>query len=195
MNQKIAQIRRLLNRCTFEQRREIFEYLRKEFRIHPIEADLNTQAEIILEAISRDRSGLTFRMMRGVIAEAAFEIEVVKKLSGWIDTTPAGDLPYDFRLEDPYGPVRVQVKLQRSKQFKPVYACQARKQWSPDMYVVEMWKTRKGVDLATGEPTRFYKLGEFDILAVSMQPSTNDWSTYMYTNVGCSPAWKKPIDY
>jgi hypothetical protein len=74
---------------------------------------LNTEAEIILEAIQRS-GGLTLRMIRGVIAEAAFEIEVVEHLEGWRNVTPPGDLPYDFLLDDGQGAVRVQVKLQRS---------------------------------------------------------------------------------
>ena len=32
----------------------------------------------------------------GVIAEAAFNINVISNLEGWADITPNGDLPYDF---------------------------------------------------------------------------------------------------
>src|SRR5689334_20740994 len=93
------QIKHLLSLCTPPQRQEVMRSLREEFPIHPLEAQLNTQAEIILEAIQR-AGGLTLRMMRGVIAKAAFEIEVVERLPGWRNTTPPGDLPYDFHLED-----------------------------------------------------------------------------------------------
>ncbi len=49
------------------------------------------------------------------------------------------------------------------------------------MYVVETQRTRGGKDARTGEDTRPYRYGEFDILAVSMHPSTNDWTSFMYT--------------
>jgi hypothetical protein len=91
------QIKRLLSLCSPAQRQEIFRYLREEFPIHPLEVELNTEAEIILEAIQRSGE-LTLRMIRGVIAEASFEIEVVKHLEGWRNVTPPGDLPYDFLL-------------------------------------------------------------------------------------------------
>jgi hypothetical protein len=181
MTDLIHQIEQLLAICTSEQRRAVFQMLRKEFPIHPIETDLNTEAEIILEAFARDKTGLTFRMMRGIIAQAAFEIEVVQKLEHWQDDTPPGDLPYDFRLVDNYGSVMVQVKLQRSKEFRPMYANEAYRRFSSDLYVVETQKTRGGIDPVTGEGTRSYRFNEFDILAVAMHPSTNDWSKYMYT--------------
>ena len=60
----------LLEQCSSEERREIFKHLRKEFPIHPLEADLNTQAKVILEAMARS-SDLTMRGIRGIIAEAA----------------------------------------------------------------------------------------------------------------------------
>ncbi|MGQ4807878.1 hypothetical protein NKDENANG_01243 [Candidatus Entotheonellaceae bacterium PAL068K] len=77
----IEQIKRLLTLCSPAQQQEIFQYLRQEFPIHPLEAGLNTEAEVILEAIRRS-GGLTLRMMRGVIAEAAFDLDVVKRLEG-----------------------------------------------------------------------------------------------------------------
>lgn len=181
MTSQVEQILQLLQSCTTEQRRTVFEYLRKEFHIHSLEERLNTEAEIILEAIARDDTGLTFRMMRGVIAEAAFEIAVVEKLEGWNDTTPDGDLAYDFRLEDDEGPVRVQVKLQRSKAGKPMRANQGYRDLSSEKYVVETQRTRGGKDPVTGEDTRPYRFGEFDILAVAMQPFTNDWNKFMYS--------------
>lgn len=181
MSSKIDPILQLLQNCTAEQRRVVFAHLRKEFLIHPLEKRLNTEAEIILEAIARDDTGLTFRMMRGVIAEAAFEIEVVKNLTGWMNTTPDGDLAYDFRLEDDQGPVRVQVKLQRSKAGKPMKAKEGYRHLSAQMYVVETQRTRGGKDPVSGEDTRPYRFGEFDLLTVAMQPSTNEWNTFMYT--------------
>ena len=174
------QIKRLLSQCSPEQRHEIFRHLRKEFSIHPLEAQLNTEAEVILEAIHR-AGGLTLRMMKGVIAEAAFEVEVVERLHGWRNTTPAGDLPYDFRLEDDQGAVRVQVKLQRSKENRPMPANKANKRFPADRYVVETQKTRGGTHKKTGSSTRPYRFGEFDLLAVAMHPSTSRWDTFLYT--------------
>jgi excisionase family DNA binding protein len=181
MTDQINQIEQLLAACTAEQRLAIFQLLRQEFPIHPIETDLNTEAEIILEAFARDKTGLTFRMMRGVIAQAAFEIEVVQNLTGWQDITPTGDLPYDFMLADIAGAVKVQVKLQRSKEFRPMYANEAYRRFPADMYVVETQKTRGGTDVVTGKSTRSYRFNEFDIIAVAMQPSKLDWRSYMYT--------------
>ena len=176
----IEQIKRLLSLCSPAQRQEIFRYLREEFPIHPLEVELNTEAEIILEAIQRS-GGLTLRMIRGVITEAAFEIEIVEHLEGWHNVTPQGDLPYDFLLDDGQGAVRVQVKLQRSLVHRPMWAREAYRFLPGDMYVVETQRTRRGSDKRTGGSTRPYRFGEFDLLAVAMYPSTHEWNTFMYT--------------
>ena len=179
---EVEAIQRLLDRCTPEQRRRVFERLRAEFPIHPLEAKLNTQAEIILEAIDR-ASDLTLRGIRGVIAEAAFATDVVAQLRGWVDLTPPGDAPYDFLIDDGRGAVRIQVKLQRQRQQRPMLSEEApqRMQLPPGMFVVEVQRTRGGKDPRTGEDTRPYRYGEFDILAVSLHPSTNDWRVFRYT--------------
>ncbi|MGH8605358.1 MAG: hypothetical protein ACREXR_21985 [Gammaproteobacteria bacterium] len=176
---EIEQIKHLLSLCSSAQRQEVFRYLRKEFPVHPLEAQLNTDAEIILEAIHRS-GGLTLRMMRGVIAEAAFEIDVVERLERWSNITPPGDLAYDFLLDDGKGAVRMQVKLQRSVEHRPMKANEAYRFLPLDMYVVETQRTRRGSN-KTGGSTRPYRFGEFDLLAVSMQPSSNRWDTFMYT--------------
>lgn len=183
---EIEQIKELLSRCSAGQRRLIFEYLRAEFPIHPIEEKLNTRAEIILEAIDR-ASDLTLRGIRGAIAEASFEINVVKKLAGWEDTTPEGNFPYDFLLKDSAGSVRVQVKMQRLKDHRPMTANQAYRFLPSDQWVTETQRTRGGKD-GLGGDTRPYRYGEFDILAVSLHPSTNDWTAFMYT----IDAWLMP---
>lgn len=77
--------------------------------------------------------------------------------------------------------MRVQVKMQRSKEHKPMMARQAYQFLPADMFVVETQRTRGGKDPKTSEDTRPYRYGEFDILAVSMHPSTNSWATFMYT--------------
>ncbi len=180
MASRINEIKRLLERCSRDQRYEVFRALRAEFRIHPLEEKLNAQAEIILEAISR-ASDLTLRGIRGIIAEAAFAVEVVGQLEGWENTTPAGDHPFDFRLNDGNGDVRVQVKMQRLRAHRPMLANEGYKFLPSDMYVVETQRTRGGRDPRTNSDTRPYRFGEFDILAVSMHPSTNNWSRFMYT--------------
>ena len=108
----------LLDACSDDERKEIFQYLRKTIPIHAIEAKLNTQAEIILEAIDRS-SDLTMRGIRGIIAEAAFLVQVVTKIEGWEDITPPGNHAYDFLIRDAVGPVKIQVKMQRSERKIP----------------------------------------------------------------------------
>jgi len=169
---KKDEVIQLLEACNEQERLEVFQYLRKTIPIHAIEAKLNTQAEVILEAIDR-ASDLTLRGIRGIIAEAAFLVEVLGRTAGWKDVTPVGDAAYDFLIEDPAGRVSIQVKMQRSEAGKP----KVRK----GKYVVEIQRTRGGIDKATGQPTRPYRFGEFDIIAVSMHPSTNEWNTFMYT--------------
>jgi hypothetical protein len=180
MSDHLEEIKQLLASCNEQQRREVFHLLRREFRIHPIEEKLNVQAEVILEAI--DRAGdLTLRGIRGIIAEAAFLINVVGKLEGWKNITTAGDHPYDFLLTDGRGDLRVQVKMQRQKDQRPMPAREGYRFLPADMYVVETQRTRGGTDQRTGENTRPYRFGEFDILAVSLHPSTNDWTRFCYT--------------
>src|SRR5438046_1965614 len=86
MPDEVQPILEALARCTREQRKQIFDHLRLEFPIHEIEQKLNAQAEVICEAIHR-ASDLTLRGVRGVIAEASFEVSVVKTLRGWSNET------------------------------------------------------------------------------------------------------------
>lgn len=177
---EVDDIKLLLKRCNQAQRREIFDMLRVEFPIHALETKLNIPAEAILEAIDR-ASDLTLRGVRGVIAEIAFKLNVADKLKGWESDELQGDFPYDFLLRDRLGAVRVQVKMQRLKSGVPMMASQGYKRLPTDMYVVETQRTRGGKDPKTGEDTRPYRFGEFDVLAVSMHPSTRKWSSFMYT--------------
>jgi len=179
MPDEIQPIFEALSRCTKEQRKRIFDHLRLEFPIHEIEKKLNTQAEVICEAIHR-ASDLTLRGVRGVIAEASFEVSVVKNLPGWVDDTPPGDHPYDFLLRDENGAVRVQIKMQRQKAHRPMLASESYRRLPSDMYVVETQRTRGGKD-SMGKNTRPYKFDEFDILGVSMHPSSNQWDRFLYT--------------
>lgn len=167
-----------LKQLTSEERLELFKLLRKEISIHALEAELNTQAEVILEAMARS-SDLTMRGIRGIIAEAAFLVEVLQKLKGWRIGNIAGNAAYDFLIEDVVGRISIQVKMQRRERGVPLLR--------QEKFVVETQKTRGGRN-STGEETRPYRFGEFDILAVSLHPSTNDWSRFAYT-VG---RWLRP---
>ncbi len=167
-----------------EERQELFKILRKEFPIHDLETKLNTSAEVVLEAIARS-SDLTLRGVRGVIAEAAFKENIVNPLmeNGWTDNEIIGDQSYDFDLSDAAGHVKIQVKMQRQKAQRPMLASEANKKIFPNsshMWVVETQRTRGGID-NSGNATRPYRFREFDIIAVSLHPSTSDWSKFLYT--------------
>ena len=180
MNDQLEQIKQLLVSTSKEQRQELFRDLRREFPIHAIEQRLNAEAEIILEAISR-AGDLTLRGIRGMIAEAAFATKVVETLQGWKDITPSGNHPYDFVLTDGHGDIRIQVKMQRQKNHRPMMANEGYRLLPSDMYVVETQRTRGGIEPSSGADTRPYKFTEFDILAVSLHPSAGDWSRFLYT--------------
>lgn len=162
-----------------ELQRAVFRHLRKSIPIHPLEKEWNLQAEVILEAISRSPD-LSQRGIRGLIAEAFFEVEILPQLDGWSDTTPPGLHPYDFRLERKDASVRIQVKTQRKKSGRPMSANEGYRRFSKDKFVVETQKTRAGRD-QEGRDTRPYRFGEFDILAVCMEPSSGEWADFRFT--------------
>ena len=181
----LSKIKVLLAQCSRDERWELLRLLRQEFPIHDLERKLNTSAEVILEAIDRS-SDLTLRGVRGVIAEAAFKEYVVLPLvdRGWSDLPDTGNTAFDFLLETPtLFQAKVQVKMQRQKNQKPMRAIEANRRLfanAGDMWVVETQKTRGGKD-SEGQDTRPYRFRDFDILAVSMHPSTSDWSRFSYT--------------
>lgn len=177
---QVDEIKKALSECSEEEQRLIFDYLRLKFLIHPIERQLNTTAEVMLEAIAR-ASDLTLRGIRGIIAEASFKQNVVNHLTDWKDITPPGDGAYDFLLEDSIGKVSIQVKMQRLKAGQPMSAKSGYRFLSADKFVVETQRTRGGTDKKTNSDTRPYRFGEFDILAVSMHPSSGSWNDFMYT--------------
>jgi len=162
---------RLLERCTPEERVDVFRHLRKEIPIHALETDLNTTAEIILEAISRSND-ITQRGIRGIITELEFLTNVLQRLEGWRVVQIIGDAPNDFKIDDGNDEVGIQVKMQRREKGVALV--------KDNRAIVEVQRTRTGKN-ASGEPTRPYRFGEFDILAVSLHPSTNDWTKFMYT--------------
>jgi hypothetical protein len=183
MSDSLANLKRLLDACTTEEQAALLDYLRSRFPQHPLEKEWGVGAEVILSAISRS-SDLTKRGVRGIIAEAIFERQILTGLKGWEGVKFIDDRPYDFLIRsDASKPkeVRIQVKLQRMKKQQAMLASEANRHYPNDMYVVEVQKTRGGIDLQTNEDTRPYRFGEFDILAVNMHPSTKDWSKFLFT--------------
>jgi hypothetical protein len=174
-------MRQLLSRCTPEDEAILFRELRARHPIHEFERVIGAPAEMILEAVHRAPE-LTRRMLRGVIADAAFRTFVIPSIAphGWRDMTPEGNFAYDYKLADGAEPVTVQVKLQRSERGAPVVKNGTRYGCAGEVFIAETQKTRTGTD-GTDNQTRPYRYGEFDILAVSMQPSTGRWDRYMYT--------------
>lgn len=156
-----------------EDLRKLLHVLRTDHRLplHRLEDEFHTKAEVILESIAR-ATELTRRMLRGVIAEAIFKVEVIDNQPGWEDVSPDENSSADFILHDGQRPVRIQVKLQRRE--KGVAKTDG-KTW-----FVETQKTRNGKD-KEGTGTRLYHFGEFDILAVCMEPSTGRWESFMFT--------------
>ena len=187
-DQDLEAIRSLLARCTDEDRRAVFDDLRKTIQLHQLEVAFGAPAEVILEAIHRAPE-LTRRMLRGVVADAAFATMVVPSLRrrGWNDVTPEGNFSFDHKLADARGSVTVQVKLQRSEKGLPVVTTGSKYGLAAGMFMVEPQKTRSGTRRGIGDAseaakkTRPYRYGDFDILAVSLQPSCGDWSKFRYT--------------
>ncbi len=172
----------LLSKLSAAERAEVFAHLRQLIPIHKMEETLMAPAETILEAIARS-SDLTVRGIEGIIAESSFSVEIVPTLVGWKPVKFYGDVPYDELLTDGIGEeVKVQVKMQRRKNRKPLMASEVWKsrRWPSDYFVVETQKTRSGKD-ESGEDTRPYKFGSFDILAVSLGASKGRWSAFLYT--------------
>lgn len=177
----LATIHELLTQCSVEEQAALFRELRTRHLIHEFEEVIGAPAEMILEAVHRAPE-LTRRMLRGVIADAAFRQFVVLSLaeSGWRDMTPVGNFAYDYKLDDGAGPLTVQVKLQRSALGAPVVRRGKRFGFGDSVHIVETQKTRTGTD-GDANQTRPYRYDEFDILAVSMQPSTAKWDRFLYT--------------
>ncbi len=161
-------------------RQQILRLLRDHYglKIHPLESRWNTTAEAILEAI--DKSGdLTQRGIRGVLAEATFRTLVLpRQLPRWREQTFDGEQPYDLLLNDGAGNVRVQVKLQRREKGVPKLF-----RGKADHFVVETQRTRGG-KRPDAEESRPYRVDEFDLLAVCLHPSTQDWTRFIYCAVG-----------
>jgi hypothetical protein len=180
-NQKLQRVREIIEHCSEDEKDALFHELRQNRVIHEFERVVGAPAEMILEAV-HSAPELTRRMLRGVIADAAFRTFAVASLKQhkWQDVTPVGNFAFDYELDDGGGPITVQVKLQRSERGAPVVRDGSRFDFEGDVFIVETQKTRTGTD-GNDNKTRPYRYGEFDVLAVSLQPSTGAWDCYMYT--------------
>ncbi len=174
----------LIAKADESERKAIFQELRRQISLHPLEQEWGVPAEAILSAIGR-ATDLTKRGIRGILAESIFEQVVLPKLSsrGWKQLEITGDKPCDFHIAQGKTKLGIQVKLQRRQGGMPMeYPTIRRKTLvgAPARLVcVEVQKTRTGE--AGGVATRPYRFGDFDILAVSLQPSTGDWNRFIFT--------------
>ncbi len=184
MTKRTDEVLGLIAKTTAEERREILQNLRRGISLHPLEREWNVPAEAILAAISRSPD-ITQRGIRGILAEAVFEQSIIPALLaiGWEQLEIRGHQPYDFRLSKDRRQVGIQVKLQRKESGNPMEFPKSRREHlvkAPErLFCVEVQKTRAG--RASGEATRPYHFGDFDILAVSLHPSTADWKRFVFT--------------
>lgn len=99
-------------------------------------------------------------------------------------TPQRGNHSFDHGLRDAVAQVSIQVKLQRSAKGKPITTSGTQFGLAKGMYMVEVQRTRSGTSQGKqGEKnkTRPYRYGEFDIIAVSLQPSNGEWHSFRYT--------------
>lgn len=185
MTSNVDMIQEMIAACNAEEQVTILKYIRTKHNLHVLESTFGAPAELILEAIHRAPE-LTRRMMRGVIADAAFAKLTVPQLhsQGWRDVTKEGNFAYDHKLADDVGEITIQVKLQRSKKLKHVVTTGAEFGLAKDYFMVECQRTRGGSrkdNAGEKKKTRPYSFGDFDILAVSLQPSTRKWDNFLYS--------------
>lgn len=196
MNEPMEKLRNLIDQCTEQNRKDLKRYLSR-LSPHQLETEWGIDADTILSAINRS-SDLTKRGVRGIIAEAVFVDEILPtvSISGWQSVEIDGGRPFDALLKKNDLSARIQVKLQRlekglPKLYYPKYYAEG------SLFVVEVQKTRTGERKTIGripatgktssmtetatEQTRPYSFGDFDILAVSMQPSSKNWRNFRYT--------------
>jgi hypothetical protein len=169
MNESLEELKKRIEESTGDVRHALARYLNKSLPRHPLEVEWGIDADTILSAIRRS-SDLTKRGVRGIIAEAVFESDVLPAVAplGWnAGAIPAGDWPYDALLEKGYYP----------------------KHYPEELFVVEVQKTRTGKKRSglagsaeeKSVATRPYRFGDFDILAVNMHPATHLWNNFRYT--------------
>ena len=166
---RVSKIEAIIAKCTPKERSAVLRSVQKLIPRHPFEIRMNAPADIILDALERS-SDLIVRGVRGVVGEAVFVRQVIPRLRSWKNITTTGDHPYDVALQDRIGTVRIQIKMQRRVKGKPMIR--------NNCAVVEVQRTRTGI--RAGEQTRPYRFGEFDILAVCVEPSTGNWNSFRY---------------
>lgn len=153
--------------------------------MHPLELKLGVNSEVILNAI-HNSSDLTQRGLRGIIAEHQLKNLVLDKLPAPWFIMPVTDTGVDFALCDGHGGhyVTLQCKMQTQRAGSP--RCD---KWGRPM--VETQKTRmRGIGKSK---TRLYCYNDFDILAVSLWPSTGDWERFIYAAAtDLTPARRRP---
>lgn len=193
MNPSVEALKKAIEECSLEERKELLEFLRARVPPHPLELEWAIDGDDVLSSIHR-AADLSKRGVRGLIAEFMFDRDVLPSVreNGWkLVSIPKGDWPYDSLVERNGRRVSIQIKLQRlaagqPKQFwKNAYT-------DTFYYEVEVQKTRSGkkrkvkgaatsVDQQILVDTRPYPFGAFDILAVNMQPATRKWSEFRFT--------------
>lgn len=171
---QFEQVKSAVDALPEESQRLMLAWLRSRYPVHALEQQFGTTAEVILEAISRS-SDISQRGVLGLIAEASFQLNVIDKLEGWTDAPPDSEQAFDFRIRRGTEEIRIQVKRQRLESLAPMRYRRS------DFYVAETQRSRSGTNRATGQATRPYRFGDFDILAVSMQPVTRDWASFRFT--------------
>lgn len=184
MTEELNELRSLIAALSPQQQRDLFKPLLQNHLVHPLEAQWNISADFVLEAIARSQD-ITKRGVRGIIAELCFNNYIIEPIRhrGWIPQPIFGDQPFDAHLSNGNREIKIQVKNQRLKRGIPLTAIEqsARKfAGFPGWWIAECQKTRTGTD-ADGAATRPYRFGEFDILAVCLHPSTNDWTRFIFT--------------
>jgi hypothetical protein len=195
MNDRVVQLEQLIDSCTADELEEIKRYLDVAANRHPLEIEWKIDGRTILDAIHRS-TDITKRGMRGIIAEAVFEREVLPAMvtAGWvIGSSDVSDPLYDSLLRRDHRAVRIQIKLLRLERGQPKRFHAGR--YDEELYVVEVQKTRSGKRkrkvvsgvqpvLSSGselENTRPYSFTDFDILAVNLHPLTGVWTDFRYT--------------
>lgn len=88
----------IISQYGMNDRRYIFNELRKSILFHQLEQEFGISAERILDAIGRG-SDLTKRGVRGIIAETVFATEIARSIPSWITSDPLGDAPYDVLMQ------------------------------------------------------------------------------------------------
>jgi hypothetical protein len=189
----------LLTTLSEDQQEALFNKLRQKFRIHPLEQQWNISAEFVLEAISRSQD-ITKRGVRGIIAELAFSTHILTPIKNeWKEEIITGDQPYDAKISKVIDGKTVEILIQTKNQrvekgqpLRPTKTAIKQDSFLEDWFIAETQKTRtgkkkksttneEGVVEVEEVDTRPYRFGEFHILSVCMQPSTNEWTDFMFT--------------